>query len=113
MSGPATGTYLARRMSAVQPSPTLAITQLANELRRQGKDVIGLSQGEPDFDTPAHVKEAAKAAIDAGQTKYTDVDGTPEPKRAIVAKANAPKAGRYKGMEVIAVERLSEALEYT
>jgi len=73
-------------MSAVQPSSTLAITQLANELRREGKDVIGLSQGEPDFDTPDHVKEAAKAAIDAGKTKYTDVDGTPELKRAIVDK---------------------------
>jgi aspartate/methionine/tyrosine aminotransferase len=53
-----------KRMSAVLPSPTITITQLANELRRQGRDVIGLSQGEPDFDTPAHVKAAAKAAID-------------------------------------------------
>ncbi|MES0172592.1 pyridoxal phosphate-dependent aminotransferase [Mesorhizobium sp. M0006] len=73
-------------MMTVQPSPTIAITRLANELRRQGRDIIGLSQGEPDFDTPDHVKEAAKAAIDAGQTKYTDVDGTPEIKRAIVGK---------------------------
>lgn len=78
--------HLAARMSAVQPSPTIAITRLANELRRQGRDIIGLSQGEPDFDTPDHVKAAAKAAIDAGQTKYTDVDGTPELKRAIVEK---------------------------
>lgn len=77
---------LSSRLSAVRPSPTIAITRLANELRRQGRDVIGLSQGEPDFDTPQHVKEAAKAAIDAGQTKYTDVDGTPELKRAIVQK---------------------------
>lgn len=79
-------TKLSSRLSAVRPSPTIAITRLANELRRQGRDVIGLSQGEPDFDTPAHVKEAAKAAIDAGATKYTDVDGTPELKRAIVGK---------------------------
>ena len=79
-------TRLSSRLSAVRPSPTIAITRLANELRRQGRDVIGLSQGEPDFDTPAHVKEAAKAAIDAGATKYTDVDGTPELKRAIVGK---------------------------
>ena len=79
-------TPLSSRLSAVRPSPTIAITRLANELRRQGRDVIGLSQGEPDFDTPAHVKEAAKAAIDAGATKYTDVDGTPELKRAIVGK---------------------------
>ena len=62
---------LSSRLSAVRPSPTIAITRLANELRRQGRDVIGLSQGEPDFDTPVHVKEAAKAAIDAGATKYT------------------------------------------
>src|SRR5260370_7341529 len=79
-------TRLSSRLSTVRPSPTIAITRLANELRRQGRDVIGLSQGEPDFDTPAHVKEAAKAAIDAGATKYTDVDGTPELKRAIVGK---------------------------
>src|SRR5712691_10229851 len=79
-------TRLSSRLSAVRPSPTIAITRLANELRRQGRDVIGLSQGEPDFDTPAHVREAAKAAIDAGATKYTDVDGTPELKRAVVGK---------------------------
>lgn len=77
---------LATRMSAVQPSPTIAITRLANELRRVGKDIISLSQGEPDFETPEHIREAAKAAIDAGQTRYTDVDGTPALKRAIVGK---------------------------
>lgn len=76
----------ARRMNAVQPSPTIAITRLSNELRRAGEDIIGLSQGEPDFDTPRHIIEAAKAAMDAGQTRYTDVDGTPELKRAIIAK---------------------------
>jgi aspartate aminotransferase len=77
---------LASRLSTVRPSPTLAITRLANELRRQGRDIIGLAQGEPDFDTPAHVKATAKAVIDAGQTKYTDVDGSPELKRAIMHK---------------------------
>jgi aspartate aminotransferase len=77
---------LSSRLSAVRPSPTIAITRLANELRRQGRDVIGLSQGEPDFDTPLHVKRAAKDAIDADATKYTDVDGTPELKRAITGK---------------------------
>ena len=79
-------TRLSSRLSGVRPSPTIAITRLASELRRQGRDVIGLSQGEPDFDTPARVREAAKAAIDAGATKYTDVDGTPELKRAISGK---------------------------
>jgi aspartate aminotransferase len=77
---------LSSRLWGISASPTIAITRLANELRRQGRDIIGLSQGEPDFDTPTHVKEAAKAAIDAGETKYTDVDGTPALKRAIVDK---------------------------
>lgn len=79
-------TLLSAKLKAVKPSPTIAITRTAAELRRQGKDIIGLSQGEPDFDTPDHVKSAAKAAIDAGATKYTDVDGTPELKAAVVAK---------------------------
>jgi aspartate aminotransferase len=77
---------LSKKLSAVSPSPTLEITRKAGELRRQGRDVIALSQGEPDFDTPEHVKSAAKAAIDSGQTKYTDVDGSPELKRAVAAK---------------------------
>jgi len=77
---------LAARMGAVQPSPTIAITRLANEMRRAGRDVIGLSQGEPDFDTPEHIRQAAARAIEAGQTRYTDVDGTPELKAAIIAK---------------------------
>jgi aspartate aminotransferase len=77
---------LASRLESVRPSQTVAITRLANELRRQGRDVIGLSQGEPDFDTPDHVKDAAIAAIAAGETKYTDVDGTPALKRAIARK---------------------------
>ncbi|MGY5775202.1 pyridoxal phosphate-dependent aminotransferase [Rhizobium sp. LEGMi135b] len=78
--------WLSQALTTVKPSPTIAITRLANELRRAGRDIIGLSQGEPDFDTPAHIREAAKSAIDAGQTRYTDVDGTPELKRAIVDK---------------------------
>jgi aspartate aminotransferase len=77
---------LGKRMSAVEPSATIEITRRANQLRRKGKDIIGLSQGEPDFATPAHICAAAKAAIDAGQTRYKDVDGTPELKRAIADK---------------------------
>ena len=77
---------LSFKLKAVKPSPTIAITRTAAELRRQGKDIIGLSQGEPDFDTPDHIKAAAKAAIDKGATKYTDVDGTPELKAAVAAK---------------------------
>ncbi|MEO3997936.1 pyridoxal phosphate-dependent aminotransferase [Mesorhizobium sp. CAU 1732] len=85
MTAPATQ-RLSSRLQAVQPSPTIAMTRLAAELRRQGKEIIGLSQGEPDFDTPDHIRTAAKAAIDAGQTRYTDVDGTPELKQAVAAK---------------------------
>ena len=86
MSGVQDGIGLAERLRAVKPSPTIAITQLANELRRAGRDIVGLSQGEPDFDTPEHIRTAAKAAIDAGATRYTDVDGTPELKQSIMRK---------------------------
>jgi len=73
-------------LAAVQPSATLAVTQLARELRTQGLDVIGLGSGEPDFDTPEHIKKAAAHAIASGKTKYTPVDGIPELKQAIVDK---------------------------
>lgn len=73
-------------LARIAPSPTLAMTQLARDLKAKGKDVISLSVGEPDFDTPDHVKEAAIAAIRRGETKYTNVDGIPELKEAIVAK---------------------------
>jgi aspartate aminotransferase len=77
---------IAQRMAAIKPSPTIAVSNLARELKAAGRDVIGLGAGEPDFDTPDSVKAAAVAAIDAGQTKYTAVDGTPELKAAIVGK---------------------------
>ena len=73
-------------LTRIKPSPTLAITTRVQELKRAGVDVIGLGAGEPDFDTPDFVKEAAIKAIRDGQTKYTNVDGTPELKAAIVAK---------------------------
>lgn len=73
-------------LARIKPSPTLAITSRVLELKRAGVDVIGLGAGEPDFDTPDFVKEAAIKAIRDGQTKYTNVDGTPELKAAIVAK---------------------------
>lgn len=96
-----TGTrWLSQSLSAVRPSPTIAITRLANELRRAGRDIIGLSQGEPDFDTPIHIRSAAKAAIDAGQTRYTDVDGTPELKRAIVDKFARENGLEYESSEI-------------
>jgi aspartate aminotransferase len=78
--------FIASRLGRIKPSPTLAITQKAAELKAAGRDVIGLSAGEPDFDTPAHVIAAAKAALDRGETRYTAVAGTVELRKAIVAK---------------------------
>ncbi len=77
---------LATRVGKVKPSPTLAVTARAAALRAQGKDVIGLGAGEPDFDTPDHIKQAAIQAIHDGKTKYTPVDGTSELKQAVLAK---------------------------
>ncbi|MFD0980897.1 pyridoxal phosphate-dependent aminotransferase [Tropicimonas aquimaris] len=78
--------FLSATLDRVKPSPTIAVTTLANELKAAGKDVIGLGAGEPDFDTPENIKAAAKAAIDAGKTKYTAPDGIPELKKAICEK---------------------------
>jgi aspartate aminotransferase len=77
---------LARRLSQIKPSPTMAITALAAEMKAAGRDVIGLSAGEPDFDTPDHIKAEAIAAINRGDTKYTAADGTPLLKKAVAAK---------------------------
>jgi len=78
--------FLSDTLARVKPSPTIAVTTKAAELKAEGRDVIGLGAGEPDFDTPQNIKEAAKAAIDAGKTKYTAVDGIAELKAAICAK---------------------------
>ena len=78
--------FLSDTLSRVKPSPTIAMTTRAQELRAQGRDVIGLSAGEPDFDTPQNIKDAAVAAIAAGKTKYTAPDGMPELKQAVCAK---------------------------
>lgn len=77
---------LSNRVQAVKPSPTLAITARANALRAAGQDVIGLGAGEPDFDTPEHIKQAAIEAIQTGKTKYTAVDGTASLKQAVIHK---------------------------
>ena len=79
-------TPLSERVQRIKPSPTLAVTARANELKAAGKDVIGLGAGEPDFDTPEFIKEAAIRAIHAGLTKYTPVDGAASLKKAIIAK---------------------------
>lgn len=78
--------FLSTTLSRVKPSPTVAVSTLAQELKAQGRDVIGLGAGEPDFDTPQHIKDAAVAAIGAGKTKYTAPDGMPELKAAICDK---------------------------
>lgn len=78
--------FLADRLSRIKPSPTIAVTSKARALKAAGRDVIGLGAGEPDFDTPENIRAAGIRAIENGQTRYTDVDGTPELKKAIVAK---------------------------
>ena len=79
-------TFLSATLDRVKPSPTIAVTTKAAELKAAGRDVIGLGAGEPDFDTPENIKDAARAAIADGKTKYTAVDGIPELKEAICAK---------------------------
>ena len=78
--------FLSDSLTRVKPSATIAVTTRAAELKAAGRDIIGLGAGEPDFDTPQNIKDAAIAAINAGKTKYTAVDGIPELKQAICAK---------------------------
>ena len=92
---------LAQRVSRIKPSPTLAVTAKAAELKAQGKDVLSLGAGEPDFDTPQHIKDAAHKAMDAGFTKYTAVGGTPSLKKAIVDKMKRDNALDYKANQVL------------
>lgn len=92
---------LSSRVQAVRPSPTLAITARAAEMRAAGKDVIGLGAGEPDFDTPEHIKEAARKAMAEGKTKYTPVDGTPGLKQAIIAKFKRDNALDYAPEQIL------------
>ncbi len=87
---------LAERLSRIKPSPTIAVTTKAQELKAAGRDVIGLGAGEPDFDTPEFIKDAAAAAMKAGQTKYTAVDGTPALKKAICEKFKRENGLDYK-----------------
>src|ERR1700685_1431987 len=78
--------FLSEALGRIQPSPTIAVTSKARELKAAGRDVIGLGAGEPDFDTPDNIKEAGIKAIRDGQTKYTAVEGIPELRAAIAAK---------------------------
>jgi Aspartate/tyrosine/aromatic aminotransferase len=92
--------FLSDTIARVKPSPTIAVTVMAAEMKAAGKDVIGLGAGEPDFDTPQNIKDAAKAAIDSGKTKYTAVDGIPELKRAICAKFERENGLKYQPNQV-------------
>ena len=92
--------FLAASLARVKPSPTIAVTTKAAELKAAGRDVIGLGAGEPDFDTPDNIKQAAIAAIQAGKTKYTAVDGTPELKKAIAAKFLRENGLKYEASQV-------------
>ena len=92
---------IARRAQRVKPSPTLAMTARAAQLRREGKDVISLSVGEPDFDTPLHIREAGVAAIKGGFTRYTNSDGMPELKDAIIAKFQRDNELTYQRNQVL------------
>lgn len=91
---------ISQALQRVAPSPTLAVTQQARDLKARGVDVISLGAGEPDFDTPDHVKAAAVEAIRAGKTKYTEVDGIPELKQAIAAKFLRDNGLAYKTSEI-------------
>ncbi len=92
---------LSQRVQRVKPSPTLAVTARAAELRAAGKDIIGLGAGEPDFDTPDHIKEAAIQAIRHGATRYTAVDGTAELKSAIINKFRRDNGLTYQPDEIL------------
>lgn len=92
--------FLAESLGRIQPSPTIAVTQKARELKAAGRDVIGLGAGEPDFDTPENIKAAAIAAIQRGESKYTAVDGIAELKEAVVAKFKRENGLDYKPSEV-------------
>ncbi len=95
-----TTTFLSRRVQDVKPPATREMTRLGNELARAGRSIIGLAQGEPDFDTPVHVRNAGKAAIDAGKTRYTDVPGTRELAEAICRKFERDNGLRFTPAEI-------------
>lgn len=93
--------FISERMNLIQPSPTLAITALANKLKSEGKDVVGFGAGEPDFDTPEHIKEAARNALAEGKTKYAPVPGIPELKEAIRDKFKRDNSLEYSTDSII------------
>src|SRR5438128_9830816 len=93
--------FLSAALARVKPSATVAVTDKARALKAAGRNVIGLGAGEPDFDTPVNIKQAAVRAIEAGKTKYTDVGGIPELKDAIIAKFKRENGLNYKRNQII------------
>jgi aspartate aminotransferase len=91
----------AERLNRISPSQTIAVRQKVAALKREGRDVLGVSSGEPDFNTPQHVKDAAIRAIESGDTKYTDVAGTPELRRAVADKFRRDSGIDYRPEEII------------
>ncbi|RHX79069.1 pyridoxal phosphate-dependent aminotransferase [Leptospira yasudae] len=91
----------AKRLNVIEPSPTLVITAKANELKKKGEDIVSFGAGEPDFETPSHIRDAAKQAIDKGMTRYTAVSGTVELKEAIVTKFKRDNGLDYDKNQVI------------
>jgi aspartate aminotransferase len=92
--------FIADSLNRIQPSATIAVSMKARQLKAAGRDIISLSAGEPDFDTPQNIKDAAKRALDEGKTKYTDVDGIPELKAAICAKFKRDNGLDYKPSQI-------------
>ena len=92
---------LSKRVQSIKPSPTLAVTARANAMRAAGKDIVGLGAGEPDFDTPEHIKQAAIKSLNDGFTKYTAVDGTPGLKKAIVTKFKQENGFDYTPKQIL------------
>jgi len=92
---------LSHRVQNIKPSPTLAVAAAAAKLKTEGRDIIGLGVGEPDFDTPRHIKDAAIAAINAGFTKYTAVGGTPSLKKAVIAKFKRENGLDYQAKQIL------------
>ncbi len=101
---------LSERVGRVKPSPTMAVTARAAEMRAAGHDIIGLGAGEPDFDTPEHISAAAVQAIEAGQTRYTPVDGTPALKQAIQAKFERDNGLQYDANQILVSSGAKQSL---
>ena len=98
---PSNPIQISHRLNAIKTSPTMAVTEKADSLKAAGHDVVGLGSGEPDFDTPEHIKAAAKQALDRGMTKYTAVDGTPGLKKAIIGKFERDNGLTYTPSQIV------------